>query len=917
MSKENLIPQFQPPEGDAFSAEQHEKIHIEQSKAERVKKAENKRKQFDDLLNTAYMIDTKTPEGQKLQKELDEKQKAAKERQAREEKVKEKYESLVFAFNNRFQGIDNSIEEARSVYNSYWPWERLGSNEKSYIRENQSYRDQLMVPYQKFTELWPQARTLEQKEILLSAISQEITRASPDFAKLHAEFKSTEEKLYYAEKALQVSDLALSVAAAYAGPPGIAAALVPKYLVRIGVSLASTHNPENMQTIAWDFIQDVVFAYAGGKTGKAAAQVLAKLGPLGAKITAIFMKGSADGMAKTGMKALLREVADAFVDANLQALFEEGRVAVTDEKREKMTIAERMKGNLVGKVIGKGVVAPIIVKTGLANKIQQIAGKGINSLSPEDFEKIKKQIMSSPDAERPALAEQVLGKVLTPDQHAAIAEAHAVPMKDGQKYSIEELALKMNILKKAGIVGDDADSLLRLGVCGITPLPPPPRRSPAPKPADATPASSAASPTQQNAPKPIMAPPPPPRRGPAAAPSVALKGGPKDFTGISNLVNDAGVLLPPGDYRMIGSAPNGSSMNFVRIVNGVPTGDVHIIPKRNFFQIKNITVAPPPPPIRPAKVPTYEVKVKTPEGTKWVPNTEYDPGMQTSMINSVRPIQQPQAVPAHVKMPAPAPAPIKPPAPSSAPSAKPRLESTIQPAKTSAPNPRSAERRAKNKTQREDPEYWKRRGENISKRQGETPIDDGLGVLVKKKTLYHGSPTPDIKQFRLAGEVTAGEGVYFTSEPIKGIGYAKVRENTFKTNTPTLYEASIENAKLLDLRKAENVNKILPEFGKFLQEKITPTWSQLDPNNQMRYRRILSAAYEIGGNAGGRLHEIGSGAPKELSEFAKSRGYDGLVTLEGGEHSGAGFAIGEHDSYVIFDPTKIKMNRSQHIKDSN
>ena len=46
----------------------------------------------------------------------------------------------------------------------------------------------------------------------------------------------------------------------------------------------------------------------------------------------------------------------------------------------------------------------------------------------------------------------------------------------------------------------------------------------------------------------------------------------------------------------------------------------------------------------------------------------------------------------------------------------------------------------------------------------EESIEDGKAVLIREKTLYHGTGIEDIEQFQPAEETTIGEGVYLTSQ---------------------------------------------------------------------------------------------------------------------------------------------------------
>ncbi|MSR67794.1 hypothetical protein EXS65_03155 [Candidatus Peribacteria bacterium] len=241
------------------------------------------------------------------------------------------------------------------------------------------------------------------------------------------------------------------------------------------------------------------------------------------------------------------------------------------------------------------------------------------------------------------------------------------------------------------------------------------------------------------------------------------------------------------------------------------------------------------------------------------------------------------------------------------PIAKPEKQAPLPPLKKEAPNLQTPLRQ-KVESEKKSEQYWKRRGENIAKRQEEISIDDGLGIQIRKKTLYHGSPNTKIGEFKKAGEVTAGDGVYLTSEPIKAIGYAKVRSGS-KGESPTLYEASVKNVKMMDLRSTKNIQKIMPEYGAYLTEKIGPVFGKLPWNEQRMYRETIGGTQSLSGNPRGILKECGQKTPEYFSEFVRSKGYDGLVTIEGGEGD-----IGDHDTYVIFNPSKITIHREQSLE---
>jgi len=205
---------------------------------------------------------------------------------------------------------------------------------------------------------------------------------------------------------------------------------------------------------------------------------------------------------------------------------------------------------------------------------------------------------------------------------------------------------------------------------------------------------------------------------------------------------------------------------------------------------------------------------------------------------------------------------------------------------------------------------------------GEEEIDDGLGLLVRKKFLYHGSGISGIRLFNAAEEDTVGSGVYLTSEAKDATGYARRRSKqerypqradgkpVIADSVPILYETSIENLKVLDLRKSQNVKKILDGFKEVLHQKLI----NLDVNDSKSYwlQRLLHRAidtidaWKVGS---GNLKEVAFNTGKWFSEYCVSLGYDGLVTLEGGE----GEEVGNHDTYVIFDPKKVRVEKEQKV----
>lgn len=205
----------------------------------------------------------------------------------------------------------------------------------------------------------------------------------------------------------------------------------------------------------------------------------------------------------------------------------------------------------------------------------------------------------------------------------------------------------------------------------------------------------------------------------------------------------------------------------------------------------------------------------------------------------------------------------------------------------------------------ESPEYWQARNEKISGRQNEEEIDDGLGIFVKNKTIYHGSGTSGIEKFTEAEEITVGSGIYFTSSAEDAIGYARIRAKSQEDKSPVVYESVIENMKLMDLRKDENVKKVLGGFKDVLANELK------DPDLKWPLREIRERAIQAINSErirAGNIKYATQSLGKTFSNYVKTYGYDGLATIEGGEGD-----IGNHDTFVIFDPEKVTINKEQEV----
>lgn len=177
-------------------------------------------------------------------------------------------------------------------------------------------------------------------------------------------------------------------------------------------------------------------------------------------------------------------------------------------------------------------------------------------------------------------------------------------------------------------------------------------------------------------------------------------------------------------------------------------------------------------------------------------------------------------------------------------------------------------------------------------------IGTDLDVFLKKKILYHGSATPGISKFNPAEEDTVGSGIYFTSAEKSAIGYANNRAE-IKKNKPVVYKVEVENLHLANLTTDENAKQILTGFIPVLRQKMK---DHADKWYVVEGARRSIETINAGDAGAGKVKNATFSNGGWFSEYLSSLGYDGLIALEGGDKG-----VGSHDSYVIFNPDKVKI----------
>ncbi len=421
-----------------------------------------------------------------------------------------------------------------------------------------------------------------------------------DYAEINAALARSETSLNAWETALEAIDTGVGIAAGFV-PYGNEVYELSKQLTYVSTG---TKTPEQA---AKDFSFNVIAGYTGGKVvGKL------KIGKLAEKYGAIFAKKFSKEFAKKAIPVITKLTGQAAEGAGRGAV--SGAVESTLHSVDKGksadeilndAIASAERGAKIGAIMGP-VGAFLQKRLAMRNNIQTVEQSA--PLTKEDILRIP----DTPDGRtiRVAVAQELLElPSIDGRQSQALLDAHDVKMS-GDSYSKIELAQKMRILEAGGFSRNQADTLLRMGVCGtaqrVGPLPPPPPRPStnpvapsAPRKIPPPPASQSNTVGQKSTNTPSTAPaatnilPKPP------APPSKWKTGER-IAGQPILAS--GKTLPANlDYVVQGIKPNDPSIMILKITNGdnpgrlveVGVADLNKVPK---------TKAPPPVPRKSADV---------------------------------------------------------------------------------------------------------------------------------------------------------------------------------------------------------------------------------------------------------------------------------------------------------------------------
>lgn len=225
-------------------------------------------------------------------------------------------------------------------------------------------------------------------------------------------------------------------------------------------------------------------------------------------------------------------------------------------------------------------------------------------------------------------------------------------------------------------------------------------------------------------------------------------------------------------------------------------------------------------------------------------------------------------------------------------------------------------------------EYWSARVDKLlGSGQKAEFSEDRTSLHWKIKNLYHGSDWVDIDELDFAEESTVGDkAVYFTIDPTLAIGYAKLRGKERKTGKAALYEAMVSDVSLMNWAELKTVEKLKADLAEFANVAIGDLhslayddfskkyglWESLadwkQQYVQLALERIIEKCTEEDFLHGANIKTVAQGIMGIFFQrFIESRGFDGIITIEGGDDEE--FTGKPGVSIALYNKTKIRSHR--------
>jgi hypothetical protein len=188
--------------------------------------------------------------------------------------------------------------------------------------------------------------------------------------------------------------------------------------------------------------------------------------------------------------------------------------------------------------------------------------------------------------------------------------------------------------------------------------------------------------------------------------------------------------------------------------------------------------------------------------------------------------------------------------------------------------------------------------------QAERPVPP-YGVQVEHMRLYYGANMPGLQELRPTSadnfeNITIGSGLYLTSNSKAASSYAEIRADE-NGGEPVLYEVDINDMTFCDLTAPEGFSNFLEDWFKQHRQDmpahtlhaVAHVIRTINRNTALRVDRLYTVLESVG---------------PYFSEYLAGLGFDGLIGVERGERRAeVNEVTGTHDSYVVFDPSRVQI----------
>jgi hypothetical protein len=197
-------------------------------------------------------------------------------------------------------------------------------------------------------------------------------------------------------------------------------------------------------------------------------------------------------------------------------------------------------------------------------------------------------------------------------------------------------------------------------------------------------------------------------------------------------------------------------------------------------------------------------------------------------------------------------------------------------------------------------------------------------MIFEEENVYHGTTEPEIESFDFAKESTIGnKALYFTVDPTLAMGYAKLRGEERGGQAAHLYEVGLSDIKLQNWAQLETVYILKEKFATYLEQVIQEieikgyeSFAQkygIQPKiRESTVRNVINNTIghikQEGFLHGGNIKNVAFGIPGIFFQnFVEQNGFDGVITIEGGDDSNHTAKPGL--SVVVYNPDKISWQK--------